>query len=256
VAKSAVRVLEILEHVAAQRTGLTHAQIAQDLGIPKSSLTVLLRDLQDSGYAQLDADTARYSVGPQVLALAHAYLRSLNLARLGHPVVTQLYAAVNEFAALAIRKDDECVLICAESSPSPLAHSLQLGEHMPLLATSSGKVLLAYLDPVELNAVLRRNKPKDHTAGTLTEMRAIRADLERVRKTGIAYSREEYLAAITSIATPVFNAQGAVIAALSVALPSARLSAPGERKIVAALQKGAKRLSAQLGAQAAQAEAA
>lgn len=237
-AKSAIRALEILEHIATERNGLTHTQISHSLGIPKSSTTVLLGDLQDMGYAQLDPTTGRYAVGPQVLALAHAYLRNLNLSRLGQPIVAHVFAAVNEFSALAIPKGDECVIVCAESSPSPLAHSLQLGEHTPLLPTASGKILLAFLAPDERETTLRRLKAS----------RTARAELDLARRSKIAYTRGGYLAGISAIAMPVFNAQNVAIAALSVAMPSARLTPALEKKIISALASGAARLSAQLGA--------
>src|SRR5437868_6212507 len=81
-AKSALRVLEIMEFVATCKNGsATHTEISNALGIPKSSLTFLLRDLQRPGYLQLDQQTGRYSIGSQVMFLAHAYIKSLNIIR-------------------------------------------------------------------------------------------------------------------------------------------------------------------------------
>lgn len=246
-AKSALRVLEIMEHIARDERGLTHAQIARDLEIPKSSLTALLRDLQGGGYLVLDPESARYTIGSQVLVLAQSYLRGLTLVKLGQPVVGALFREVDEFTGLGIPRNDEYILICAESPVSPVSHSLQIGERGPLFCSATGKAILAFLPEAEATRILTAAPRRKLTPGTKVELSQILADLETVRAGGVAFSREEALPGITAIAAPVLSGEGRPVAALSVAVPTLRLSPEREAAIVFGVSKYAGRLSAALG---------
>ncbi|MGO4813394.1 IclR family transcriptional regulator [Cupriavidus sp. 2MCAB6] len=248
-AKSAFRALAIMEFVAQCKTGATHSEIAAGLGIPKSSLTGLLRDLQQPGYLHLDEGTARYSIGSQVMYLANAYLRNLNIVREGAPFVHKLYVELDEFSCLTLPKGNDCIVVCAESSPSPLAHTLNLGERLPMLANAAGRAILAFLDDTEIDEYLSTHQPIAYTARTLTKIKDIHKELTEVRKVGIAYGREEYMPGITALAAPVFNIQGRPIASIAVALPTVRLTKGLERKIESVLVTQATALSRRLGAE-------
>jgi DNA-binding IclR family transcriptional regulator len=248
-AKSAFRVLEILEYIAHCNTGATHTEIAAALKIPKSSLTELLKDLQRPGYLQMDEGSARFTIGAQVMSLSNAYLKGLNIVRDGAPFVHRIFTALNEFTSLLVPKEEFCVIVSAETPASPLAHSLSIGERAPMLASAAGKSILAFYSPGELDAYLAaHSKVPTHTPHTLVKLKDIREDLDEVRKVGLAYSREEYLLGITAIAAPVFNINMRPIASISVAVPTARLSKKLEEKIRATLQKETGALSARLGA--------
>lgn len=212
-AKSAFRVLEILEFVAQCPSGAaTHSEIATGLDIPKSSLTELLRDLTNPGYLEYDEATGRFSVGTQVMFLAHSYIKRLNIVRDGAPFVHRLFLEVNEFTTMAIPKGDQCIVVCAETLPSPLAHSLSIGEHLPMLPSALGKAILAFLDEAELDTFLATHKPVSYTAQTRMKLPDIRKEMQEIRQAGVAFSREEYLGGITGIAAPVFNLNGRPIA--------------------------------------------
>jgi len=237
-----------MEYVAQCKTGATHTEIAAGLKIPKSSLTGLLRDLQQPGYLHLDGGTARYSVGPQVMFLANAYLRNLNIVREGAPFVHRIYVELDEFSCLTVPQGNDCVVVCAESSPTPLAHSLNLGERLPMLANATGRAILAFLDDTEIDEYLATHRPVAHTTRTLTKIKEIRNELNEIRKAGIAYGREEYMPGITALAAPIFNIQGRPIASIGVALPTVRLTQKIERKIESVLLAQTAALSRRLGA--------
>lgn len=250
-AKSALRVLEIMEYIAAQPDGCTHTQIAQELKIPKSSLTVLLGDLQSKGYLQRNPDSGIFTIGVQVLWLANSYLRNLNLARLGAPIVGELYSAVHQFSVLTIPTGTEYVVICTESLPALYTHSLQIGFRGPLYCSATGRAILAYLPDERVDEILRASHLRRLTPMTKTDPAAIKAEIAKVRKTGIAYGREENIQGITGIAAPVFDHSGVPIAALGIASPSAQISKEQERSFEAALTSAAAKLSEQLGWQGA-----
>jgi DNA-binding IclR family transcriptional regulator len=227
--------------------GATHTEIAAALRIPKSSLTGLLRDLTGPGYLQYEEGSGRFSIGSQVMFLAHSYLKRLNVVRDGAPFVHRIFLEVGEFTTMAIPKGDSCVVVCAENLPSPLAHSLNIGEHVPMLPSALGKAMLAFLGDEELDEYLSSHKPVSYTAHTQMKVKDIRQELMQIREAGFAYGREEYLGGISGIAAPVFNMNGRPIASVGVALPTARMTKKIEEKIQKVLLKETAALSRRLG---------
>lgn len=192
----------------------------QGLNIPKSRLTVLLNDLQSQGYLQRNLETGKFTIGAQVLWLAKAYLRNLNLARLGAPIVGELYSAMREFSVLAIPSETEYVVIRTESVPALFTHSLQVGYRSPLYCSAVGRAILAFLPNDRVNEILLASKLQALTPFTKTDPAEIKAELPAIRRTGISYGREENIAGITGNAAPVFDHSGVPVAAVGVAAPS------------------------------------
>lgn len=245
--KSALRVLDIMEFIAEQRNGSTHTQIATALRIPKSSLTALLKDLVSRGYLLFDPDTARFGIGSQILTLSQAYLRNLNIVKIGQPIVSALFEKTGEFSAFAIPKGLDYVIICAESMPLPLAHSLQIGERGPLFCSATGKAILAFLPPEQRDSIIANSDLRAYTAATKTDPVAIRAELLEVHRSQLAYAREESLPGIVAMAAPVFNAAGHVVGAVSVATSVSRFSSRYEQVTAEALKLAAAQFSELLG---------
>src|SRR5919206_3672179 len=176
-AKSALRVLQIMEYIAEQRDGCTHTQLAHGLNIPKSSLTALLNDLQSQGYLHRNPETGKFTIGIQVLWLANSYLRNLNLARMGTPIVGELYAAVHQFSVLSIPVGTEYVVICTESVPSLFTHTLQIGHRGPLFCSATGRAILAHLPEERVNEILLASPLRALTPYTKTDPAVIKAEL-------------------------------------------------------------------------------
>lgn len=246
-AKSALRVLEIMDFVSTCSGGATHGEIAGALDIPKSSATMLLRDLCSGGWLELDRGGSRYTVGSQVLALAHAHLRGIDLTTVAAHWVEQVFSQLGEFTALAIPRDTEYVIVCARSLASPLAHSLQLGERGPLWDSATGKAILSGLGTSEREQLLNTLPMVASTPLTQTRIEAMRGELASVHRSGIAVARDSVILGITAFAVPVFDANARPIAALSVALPSARSGAALESRIATALREAGGQLSRRLG---------
>lgn len=246
-AKSALRVLEILLLVAEQRDGCTHTDVSRALDIPKSSVTVLLRDMVSMGFLEVNEASGRYRIGAMALTLGHAYLKNLNLVQIAQPVVTELFLQTGEFVALAIPKGRDCVIVCAESPHGPLAHSLQIGERTAMLPSASGKSILAYRESDAIDAFLDAEPLQLYTEHTVVDKRRIRKELAEVRATGLAYSHGEAIAGITAIASPVFNMQGASIASISIAMVTPRFTEALHRQVAAAVQAAGAKISGLLG---------
>ena len=246
-AKSALRVLEIMEFIGGQPAGCTHTTIAQGLNIPKSSLTALLQDLQSKGYLQRNPDTGAFTIGVQVLWLANSYLRNLNLVKIGQPVVAELFSEVREFTTLAIPNGNEYVVICTESVPSIFGHSLQVGSRGPMYCTALGRALLAAMPRPQADAILKSEPRPAVTRLTKTKLSDIAEELDTARRTGVAQSRGEWIAGVDGFASPVFGATGQVVAALGVGVPSSEIRENALGKLEASIMRAAAKLSMQLG---------
>lgn len=246
--KSALRVLEIMEYISGQSAGCSHTAIAQGLGIPKSSLTALLQDLQSKGYLQRDPDTGYFTIGLQVLWLANSYLRNLNLVKLGQPVVAAVFAQINQFTTLAIPSGIDYVIICTETVPSVFGHTLQLGSRGPMHSSALGKAILAFSPQSYVDDILRKAAAVAGAAkGTKSRAMDISAELKATRNTGIARSHGDAIAGVDGFAAPVFNAAGVPVASLGVGVPTADVNQKLATRIETALKKGARSLSMQLG---------
>lgn len=219
--KSAGRFADILEFVADSAESPTFAEIAAGLSVPKSSLFHLLATLTARGYLQQAEERNGYQLGPSVSRLASRMQRPASYANRAQPVLKELAAASNETCSYYELHDDEVEVVRTQSGQQPLTYRLQLGDRAPLYCVSAGKILLAYLSNEKIQAYLARTQLRAFTPNTLKSSRAVTRELQEVRRTGFAYSREEYALGVVGIATSV-HSRGRVVGALSVAMPVSR----------------------------------
>jgi DNA-binding IclR family transcriptional regulator len=237
--------LDVLELLAAKPEALAHGDIARALRMPKSSLTELLATLEDRRYVTREAD--RFRLGSEVLALAGAMLRRTDVVRLAQPVVAGLMLRTGESASLVLRQGASVVVVCKENCDQPILYSLQLGQRGPLNASAGGKAILAHAAKAEREAYLSAGPLIAATSRSIIDPAALRRELAAVARSGIAFSREEMVEGIVAMGFPVFDAQGAPCAGLSVGIPSLRFDATKERLAAEALRSAGAEISLALG---------
>lgn len=246
--KSADRTLDVLELVAGSVEPLPHAAIGAALGIPKSSLTGLLRNLEARGYLARSRDGRGFEPGRAFLALLARGRDRINFTALALPVLERLSAATGESSSLSLFRGDEVERVCGVDSPQALAYRMTPGARFPLYSTSAGKIALAWLPPGEREAALRRLRLKRITARTLGSVAELRAELAEVERSGIAYLRGENTRGIVAVAAGVRSPDGAPLGALNVVAPEARYDAALDRLSVRALRAAVRDLEARLAA--------
>jgi DNA-binding IclR family transcriptional regulator len=243
--KSATRVLDVLELLAQQPQPLPHGEIAQALGMPKSSLTELLTVLEARGYIGMDAD--RYRLGPALLSLAGTLLRRTDVVRVAQPIIAALMLRTSESAALVLRQGTEVVVVCKENCDQAILVSAQLGERSPINNSAGGKAIMAFLPKPEQEAWLASGKLRRMTPHSVTDPEAMRRELAAIARGGISYSRESMFPGIVAMGLPVFDAIGNPCAGVSVAVPTLRFDKARETRVAAALRTAAADISAALG---------
>lgn len=213
----AVTILEILAREG--DSGVT--EIANELGVHKSTAFRLVATLDRRGLVEQDNDRGRYRLGVALLRLAGATRRQLDLVQESRVVTRELAAEVGETINITVMSDGAALYIDQVAGPSALQIHNWVGQRIPVHATSNGKALLAFSDLVPsevLHTPLER-----FTEHTLTSMREVEADLVRVRERGYAVAVDELETGLTAVAGPVYDAHGEVTASVSASGPGFRL---------------------------------
>lgn len=242
--KSADRVFDLLELLAPRKEGLSHAAIAEILGIPKSSLTQLLKTATHRGYVAYDPHTKNYLLGPRLGAIAEPATLARDLIAQADAVLHEITAVTRESSALNILKDDSAEVVATVSSPQRLVSHMRLGDLAPLYATSGGKILLAHMPEDELKAYLSRVTLRRATPQTISSVRELRSQLKTIRHEGVARSMEEYTPGIVGVATAVLSRQRTPLASINVAIPAVRYNKDADEIAISALRKAASKLEA------------
>lgn len=241
--KSADRVLDILETLASVGRGMSHADLSRRTGIPKSSLTPLLRNLVQRGYIETVVGTQDFQLGEQAYALARRGAHNRELARQAQPWLDLLVTKTGESASLSVLRDDMSERIAAAATRRAVLYSTHVGVLAPLYAISAGKVLLAWMAPTEREAYLRRAKLKPRTDKTLRSAAVLRRQLQSVREEGAAWSFGEFTAGVVGVAVPVLDAHGRALAAVGLAMPEERLDETRKAKLLAELRAAAREIA-------------
>ncbi len=233
--KSAMRTLDIIELVIARGRPLVAQEISSGLGIPVSSLSYLLSTLVARGY--LRRDGRRYAPGPGLERLQvrdHAF----SLVDMVAPLARTLRVQLNETSSFFVRKGWELEALVTETSDHALRYAVPPGAHNGLHGFAAGKALMAAMSDDELDRYFRETERTAFTDATVTEEELLRAQVEEVRRTGIARTQEEYTAGIVGLGRAVI-VDGVPVGAFSVAYPIVRHDPELEARIVDLLVKTA-----------------
>lgn len=221
--QSVARAFDVLRAIAGDPAGVT--EVAVRTGLPKSTAQRLLVALAAAGAAER-TEAGRWRVGPAVAALAAGPGTPGSLIAAARSVLVALAASSGEAAGLAIEEDGLVRYLDQADSPQPVAVRDWTGSRLPMHPVCSGRVLLAAL-PVSALARVLAGPLEPFTDRTVTDPAHLAAILADVRRDGIAWTADEYLEGITSVAAAVAGPHGEVVAAVHLHGPSYRF--PGDR---------------------------
>jgi len=218
--QSLERGLAVLQAFTPDRSSLGISELARELDLTRSTTHRYVATL---GYLLQDASTRKYRLGPRVLDLGFSMLGSLELREIAEPHLRRLTDATGHTSNLAIRDDTDVILIDrVRGRPGRYHHlefSLHVGSRIPAYCSATGKALLAFLPRHDLEQIVERIDFVQRGPRTLTDASALLAELDQVRRTGVAVNNEELESALRSIAAPVRARSGEVVAAVNVAIP-------------------------------------
>ena len=161
---------------------------------------------------------------------------------LRHAVLAQLVEAIGETCNFTTQDGTEVLYLDRVEAKWPLRLTLDVGSHVPLHCTASGKLFLAMMPAEEREAVIERIALPRMTARTLVTKKALRAECEAIAAAGHSCDREEFIAGLIAVAVPVGSPNGPVRAAIAVHAPTARMSLKQALAKLAALKAAAAKM--------------
>ncbi|HZP91197.1 MAG TPA: IclR family transcriptional regulator [Actinomycetota bacterium] len=219
--QSVTRALRSLELIAeAGELGVT--ELGRRLDVHKATASRLAATLAERGFLERDPATERYRLGFGIVCLAGAAMASLDLVRTARPVLEDLAERTRETVNLGVLSGHAVVYLDQASGARSIVSVNWVGRRTPLHNTAAGKVLLAYMDQAErercLGEALERSTPD-----TIVDPDVLREQLRTVLVRGYAQTLEELEEGLNAVAAPIRQADGAVVAAVSVSGPAFRM---------------------------------
>ena len=244
--QSVERAISVLEVLAARgEAGVT--EVATEIAVHKSTAFRLLGALEGRGLVEQTGHRGKYRLGFGLIPLAGAVTDRLDVVQQCRAECTRLADELGETVNVAVLRDHFAVNVDQARGPSTVATHNWIGQLTPLHCTSSGKILLAHLDPARRAELLTRAGTPALTPRTETVAQRLDEQLARVREAGYAMAAEEYEVGLNAVAAPVFDRSGQVVAAVSVSGPSYRLDDQRIRQVVAPLLAATADISRRMG---------
>jgi len=234
--RSVLRALDILDAFAPGHFDLTLTEIAHRIGLSMSTTSRLVQTLESRSYLARSSETQRYSLGSRITQLGALGFSNVDLRKVALPFMQSLNETYDEGVSLYLPQGDERVCVERIESRQALRRVINIGDRHPLTRGAAGRVLLAYM-PKDKRAELLKGDP-------FTTEEA----LNELRHAGYTVSLGEREEGVSSIAAPIIDARGIVVAALAMSGPSVRFSGSGFSDMVAKVKRHADSISAALGA--------
>ncbi|MEE7566090.1 helix-turn-helix domain-containing protein, partial [Xanthomonas sp. Kuri4-3] len=219
---SLARGLAVLSVFAQHAREVTMSQISTETGISRAAVRRVLYTLARLGY--VGEQGRGYVLLPRVLGIGGAYVASSSMTAAAQPVLDALRDEVHESCSLGVLDGDDLLYIARAETVRIMSIGLRAGSRLPAYCTSMGRVLLAALPHDTLESYLERNPLRPRTERTVTGPREFLEMLARVRREGASLTDQELEIGLRSIAVPVRNRRGEVIAALNIGTQAGRVS--------------------------------
>jgi len=198
------------------------SDLSIELGLNKSTVSRTMATLASEGFVYKDPETKKYRLGLTLLSLSGIINTNMDLHVESQPVLYKLVENLGETAHISVMDNLEVMYLHKVECNHPVRFLTHVGKRNPAYCTSSGKVLLAFSNEETIEKVINKGL-QQYTRNTITNPQKLRDHLKKIREEGFAYSIDEFLEGVNSVAAPVFNYKGNVIAAITVVGPKQRV---------------------------------
>jgi IclR family transcriptional regulator, pca regulon regulatory protein len=217
-----IKGLRIIEAFDTDHARLTISDVSRATDMDRATCRRLLLTLISLGYAELEGKYFRLT--PRILRLGHAYLHSASLPNVTQPLLDHLSRETGESCSVSVLDGPAVVYVARAARQRVMSINLNVGSRLPAYCTSMGRVLLAFLTPAQAQASLESSDLLARTPKTITSLDQLMIKLAAIRAEGHAIVDEELELGLRSIAVPVWNSKGTVVAALNIGAQAARIS--------------------------------
>ncbi|WP_071395181.1 IclR family transcriptional regulator [Bacillus tuaregi] len=216
------------------------SEISTSLGLNKSTVSRTMATLASEGFVFKDPEKKTYRLGFSILTLSGVINSNMDIYRESQPILHKLVETIGETAHISVFDNLEVIYIQKVECNHPVRYLTHVGKRNPPYCTSSGKVFMAFASDAVVNTIIENGLEK-FTKHTITNPDELRAHLKEIRENGFAYSFEEFSEGVVTIAAPIYDYTGKVIASLSIVGPKQRINQHKipviAKKIIAASQE-------------------
>lgn len=213
--------LQVIAAFDQERSRLSIAEVAQRTGLTRAAARRYLITLAHLGYVRHEQKL--FSLTPMILRLGQSYLHSARLPRIVQPLLYRLAYSLEEAASAGVLDHDQLVCVAAVSAGRLVSTTLQPGTRVPAFCTANGRVLLAHLPPAQMEHFLERLQPEAITAHTIVNKERLALEIVRIREQGYALVDQELELGLRTMAVPIRNFRGEVVAAMNISVHAARM---------------------------------
>lgn len=243
-----MKACKVLKTLSLNPDGLTLPEISEQLEIPRTTTLRILSTFGDEGMTK--KVDARFFLGDALIRLGLSAMADLDLRAVCTPVLRDLANSTGETSHLAVLSDENALILEVCDSPHPLRVASRPGTLAALHCSATGKVLVAYSKDGALEACFETQELDQQTPNTLTDIVALRKEMEIVRSRGYAVDEEEFLIGIRCLAAPVWDASGALVAALGITGTASRFTrdkiVPFSQEVIEAAEQVSRSLGARI----------
>jgi IclR family pca regulon transcriptional regulator len=220
--QSLERGLSVIRAFDAEHPKLSLSEVAASTGLSRAAARRFLHTLVNLGYMRTEG--SQFALRPKILELGYAYLSSLTLPEVAMPHLEQLVEQVRESSSVSELDGDDVVYIARVPTRRIMTVAISVGTRFPAYATSMGRVMLAGRPDEWLDEYLESAPLRALTSHTIAEPSSLRAELRKIREQGWALVDQELEEGLRSVAAPIRDSEGRVVAAVNVSTHAGRRS--------------------------------
>lgn len=245
--QSVLRATDILELFLNGEKELSVKEIADEMGLSKSTVHGLIKTLAAKGYLYQNEESSKYQLGMKLFQLGHMVEKQLDIAAVSRPIIHKLVNGLQETVHLVSFDQGEAIYIEKKEGTHSLRIYSQVGRRAPLHCTGVGKAILAFLPEKEQARLLETLQLEAFTEKTIVHKSTLETELADIKRQGFAIDDEEIEIGLKCTASPIFNYQGKVVGSISCAVPTVRLTEKHKQDIIVGIQRAAVEISTALG---------
>ena|SRR6202790_2140050 len=220
---SLARGLTVIQAFTQKKRQLTISQLSVKTGLSRAAVRRCLYTLAKLGFAGSD-DGRHFYLGPRILALGYSYIASMPLATAAQPVLERVSHELHESCSISTLDRSDIIYVARANVTRIMSIDLGVGSRLPAFCTSMGRILLATLPEEALEAYLTQTELKRFTERTITAVEKLRQVLRLVSRNGYSIVDQELELGLRSMAVPIQNPNGKIVAALNVGAHAQRVS--------------------------------
>jgi IclR family transcriptional regulator, acetate operon repressor len=238
-----LRAFAIIEKVATAEVPVSLTDIVRLVDLPKPTVYRILTMLEESGVLIREPDGKHYVPGDRLMQLCGSVLMRSPQRSARHAIIEELVEQIGETCNLTIPNGNYVMYLDRVETHWPLKVNLHAGSKVPLYASASGKLFLAFMQKRSRDRFLQNTPLIKHTKNTLSDYKSLEVEFKKIRELGYAVDDEEYLSGINCIAVPVTDDEGRVLAGVAAHAPVARMNLTQMREYIPAMKLAAESIA-------------